>query len=535
MRKLMTTLLSGLMLITVLPAHATRFLGIHVIDKQYLMLHFRDGEVHYRDNGTGPSAYLGHSFAEGDDTLLVFGERLNGDVARQVALWQISSSDDKTFADAQPVNVWRKSKPMNTDHTLTSENDHWLFLQLPQAMRQGYTYTVSIPKGIGADQESASVCFDVWNAQSEAIHVNIIGYSPAEQDHAADLYQWMGDGGQRDYSSWEGNKVYLYNVNTKKKQNVGKVKFWKKASAADQEAGGKNLVGTDVWNIDFQGTTPGRYRLVVEDVGCSMDFDIAADVYYQPFRYSVRGYYYMRLGEPKDPEHVWPIPRQPQFIPETDPKGLTVYKTDFHPFCQEWRDLHTDVWDEPHFKPALESRFWQHRLPGNPVNVEVKGGHSDAFDWDRHLAHVSNIYDMLLPYILSGGRLSDDNLGIRETSSRSAMVKAIHRESPTPMQAGASCIRQAVPRWQHGPMPPTVPSLPRPSAYRATTHCASTIPTRPSRPSAMQRNRSGHSSTTCRTSAACRCVVATSASRQLPTSITSRATRPGRISLHRKA
>ena len=56
MRKLMTTLLSGLMLITVLPAHATRFLGIHVIDKQYLMLHFRDGEVHYRDNGTGPSA-----------------------------------------------------------------------------------------------------------------------------------------------------------------------------------------------------------------------------------------------------------------------------------------------------------------------------------------------------------------------------------------------------------------------------------------------------------------------------------------------
>ncbi len=417
MRKLMTTLLSGLMLITVLPANATRFLGIHVIDKQYLMLHFRDGEVHYRDNGTGPSAYLGHSFAEGDDTLLVFGERLNGDVARQVALWKISSNDDKTFADAQPVNVWRKSKPMNTDHTLTSENDHWLFLQLPQAMRQGYTYTVSIPKGIGADQESASVCFDVWNAQSEAIHVNIIGYSPAEQDHAADLYQWMGDGGQRDYSSWEGRKVYLYNVNTKKKQNVGKVKFWKKAAAADQEAGGKNLVGTDVWNIDFRGTAPGRYRLVVEDVGCSMDFDIAADVYYQPFRYSVRGYYYMRLGEPKDPEHVWPVPRQPQFIPETDPKGLTVYKTDFHPFCQEWRDLHTDVWDEPHFKPALESRFWQHRLPGNPVNIEVKGGHSDAFDWDRHLAHVSNIYDMLLPYILSGGRLSDDNLGIRESGN----------------------------------------------------------------------------------------------------------------------
>ena len=284
-------------------------------------------------------------------------------------------------------------------------------------MKQGCTYQVNIPQGIGADKDQLSVCFDVWNAQSEAIHVNIIGYSPAEPVHAADLYQWLGDGGQRDYRHWEGRKVYIYNVKTKKKQNVGTVKFWKSAADAAQEAGKKALIGTDVWNIDFKGTTPGRYRLVVEDVGCSMDFDIASDIYFQPFRYSVRGYYYMRLGEPKDPDHVWPVPRQPQFIPETDPKGLTVYKTDLTPWDKEWRDLHTDVWDEPHFKPVFASIFWQHRLPGNPVNTEVKGGHSDAFDWDRHLAHVSNIYDMLLPYILSGGRLSDDNLSIRESGN----------------------------------------------------------------------------------------------------------------------
>ena len=416
MKRLFKTALAGLLLLTATPGTATKVLGLKVIDSQYLMVHFRDGEVHYRDDGTGPSAYLGHSFAEGDDTLLVFGERLKAE-AQKAALWQISSPDDKSFATTQPLNVWRKSKPMNTDHTLTSELDHWLFLQLPQPMKQGCTYQVNIPQGIGADKDQLSVCFDVWNAQSEAIHVNIIGYSPAEAVHAADLYQWLGDGGQRDYRSWEGRKVYIYNVKTKKKQNVGTVKFWKSSADAAQEAGKKALIGTDVWNIDFKATTPGRYRLVVEDVGCSMDFDIASDVYFQPFRYSVRGYYYMRLGEPKDPEHVWPVPRQPQFIPETDPKGLTVYKTDLTPWDKEWRDLHTDVWDEPHFKPVFASIFWQHRLPGNPVNTEVKGGHSDAFDWDRHLAHVSNIYDMLLPYILSGGRLSEDNLGIRESGN----------------------------------------------------------------------------------------------------------------------
>ena len=407
----------GLLLLTATPTAATKVIGLKVIDKDYLMVHFRDGEVHYRDNGTGTSAYLGHSFAEGDDTLLVFGEHLKVSEAQKAGLWKISSIDDKSFTTAQPMNVWRKSKPMNTDNTLKSELDHWLFLQLPQSMKQGRTYTVTIPKGIGADKETVTVCFDIWNAQSEAVHVNILGYSPAEALHAADLYQWLGDGGQRDYKAWEGRKVWLYQVNTKKKQSVGTVKFWKQAAEADKEAGGKNLVGTDVWNIDFKGTTPGCYRLVVEDVGCSMDFEIGNEVYYEPFRYSVRGYYYMRLGEPIDPTHVWPVPRQPQFIPETDPKGFTVYKTDFHPWSPGWRELRTDVWDEPHFKPLKASIFWQHRLPGNPVNTEVKGGHSDAFDWDRHLAHVSNIYDMLLPYILTNGRLAEDALGIRESGN----------------------------------------------------------------------------------------------------------------------
>ena len=417
MKSIITSVLSAFLLAMPVSSMASKFIDIRVIDKDYLMLHFRDGEVHYRDSGTGESAYLGHSFVEGDDTLLVFGERLKASEAQRAGAWLVSSPDDKAFAKAQPLAVWRKSKPMNTDHTLTSELDHWLFLHLPRSMRQGCTYRVSIPSGMGSDKAEASIHFDVWNCMSEAVHVNIIGYSPNEAVHAADLYQWLGDGGQRDYRQMEGKTVWLYNVETQKKQKAGRVKFWQPASASSSEAGGKSLIGTDVWNIDFRAERPGRYRLVVEDVGCSMDFEVGREIYYEPYRYSVRGYYYMRLGEPIDTAHVKPVPRQPRFIPETDPKGFTVYKTDFHPWSPEWRALKTDVWDEPHFKPLRQSIFWQHRLPGNPVNTEVRGGHSDAFDWDRHLAHVSNIYDMLLPYILSGGTLSEDRMGIRESGN----------------------------------------------------------------------------------------------------------------------
>ena len=398
-------------------AYATKFIELRVVDKEYLMVHFRDGEVHYRDDATGPSAYLGHSFAEGDDTLLVFHPRLNVEAAGRAGEWVIRSADDKGFGTQHAVEAWRKSKPMNTDNMLTSELDHWIFLRLPQPMRQGCTYTVSFPAGVGADVTSANVCFDIWTSPSEAVHVNILGYSPAETVKEADLYLWLGEGGQRDYRSFEGKKVWLYNVDTKKSRKVGNVRFWKPASDAEQEANKKNMTGSDVWNIDFREARSGRYRLVVEDVGCSMDFDIGNEVYFQPYRYSVRGYYYMRLGEPIDPEHVNPVPRQPRFIPEVDPVGFTVYLTDLHPWHPDWVKMRGDTWDEPHFKPALESFFWQHRMPGNPVNTEVRGGHSDAFDWDRHLAHVSNIYDMLLPYLLTGGRLSEDNLGIRESGN----------------------------------------------------------------------------------------------------------------------
>ena len=395
---------------------ATKFLDLKVIDKDYLMVHFRDGEVRYRDNGTGKSAYLGHTFVEGDDTLVVFGKRLDTSIVAKADTWKIASSDDKTYGIQNAVSVWRKSKPMNTDNTLTSELDHWIFLKLPQSMKQGCTYTITIPNGIGADKEGAEVKFDIWSSQSESVHVNLLGYTPQEKIKAADLYYWLGDGGQRDYSSFEGKKVYLYNVNTGKKSKVGQVKFWKSASEYEKEANKKNMTGSDVWNIDFKATTPGRYRLVVEDVGCSMDFDINNNVYFQPFHYSVRGYYYMRLGEPID-SAITPVPRQPMFIPEVDPIGFTVYKTDLHPWHPDWRKLRGDVWAEPHFKPAMASEFWNHRLPGNPVNTEVRGGHSDAMDWDRHLAHVSNIYDMLLPYLLTHGRISEDNLSIRESGN----------------------------------------------------------------------------------------------------------------------
>ena len=243
-----------------------------------------NGDVHYRDNGTGPSAFLGHTFVDGDDTLVVFHPRLDPSATG----WTVTSEDILTSGTVA-VTPCRKSKPMHWDHTLTAELDHWLYLRLPKPMKEGCIYTVHIPKASGSDRASAKIQYYYWTRQSEAVHVNILGYSTREARKAADLYMWLGDGGARDYSAYEGKAVWLLNLDTWTCVKAGQVTFWKPASDSANEAGRKNLTGSDVWNIDFTGSEPGRYRLVVEDVGCSMDFDISDEVYFQPYRYSVGG------------------------------------------------------------------------------------------------------------------------------------------------------------------------------------------------------------------------------------------------------
>jgi len=396
---------------------ATKLTGVRAVDREYLMVTFSDGEAIFRDNAEGESALTGHDWAPGDDSLVVYGEGLNAEAAAGTGSWTLRSRGDKNYGKKgkHPLAVHRKSKVFHTTENWQYALDHSIFLKIPHPMQQGKEYTLEVAPVTNSDRESVTFTFDIFSNLSEAIHVNMIGYVPDGPVKSADLYLWMGDGGQRDYSDFEGNTVWLYDVNGDKKHEAGKVAFWKKNDTG-AEARKRNLTGSDVWNIDFSGfTEPGKYRLVVDGVGCSQEFVIGKDAFLEPYSFSVRGYYYMRIGEDQ-PEMV-PVPRLPTFVPGKDPEGFTIYITDLHPFHPDWRKHRGDTWDEPHFKPAAESMFWQHRLPGNPTNPRAVGGHSDALDWDRHLGHVSNIYDMLLPYILTGGVLDEDFLEIAESGN----------------------------------------------------------------------------------------------------------------------
>ncbi len=88
---------------------------------------------------------------------------------------------------------------------------------------------------------------------------------------------------------------------------------------------------------DFTGfNTPGTYRIAIEGVGCSENFEIKKYVYFEPFRVSTIGYFYMRIGEDSNYTGM-PVPRRPLFIPGVSPSSTKVYITN-RTGSEDWDD-----------------------------------------------------------------------------------------------------------------------------------------------------------------------------------------------------
>lgn len=390
-----------------LPARAAKLTEVRTMDDEIVMVHWLDSEVEWKDTGTGPTAFRGLDSA--GEIIHPFAPALDTAAAVRLENYTLASAADPQYATpAKPVAAYRKTKVSGTDRgwpNCRCAFEHTIFLKLPNKLHQGGHYTLTIAPAVQSDQASRAFTFDVFSSVSEAIHVNLIGYNPAHTAmKSADLYLWLGDGGGRDYASYAGQKLWLCQVGTESRQEVGTVALWKKSGS---DLAGRNLTRADVYTCDFSAFTgSGTYRLAVEGVGCSPDFLLSRGVYYEPFKTSLRGFFYMRIGEDKD---LKPVPRQPRFIPETDPPGFKVYLTTYGPFHPDWKRRGDDQWDNRDWSPYQE--------PGSPTNPRAWGGHSDACDWDRNPYHIAIIWDLLLPYLLSDGKLSDDHCQIRESGN----------------------------------------------------------------------------------------------------------------------
>ncbi len=397
---------------------ASQLTDVSILDQDYIRVYYRDGDVEFRDDGKGKNAFTNHGDTPDGNKAVWFGKPLNVQKAAAVSNWVISSEEDPAYGTdgKSPVSVHRKSKitamaqmgwdNKARDFRYDTPFEHVIFLRLPSPLQEGKTYRLKVQPELDSSAPVKKLTFNIFENVSEAIHINLVGFIPLSKK-PVDLYQWMGDGGFRNYKTFEGKKTFIYNIGTKEKILQGEVRFYKKNG---KDIFKHNLIQSDVWTADFLYPHPGTYRIAIEGVGCSRDFEIRDDIYRTPFDVSVKGFYYMRIGEEKR-DDIKPVPRQPRFIPDKDPANCKVYITTMHPYHPDWKTFSGgDKWDNP-------KAWFRYRKDGNPENPGAWGGHSDALDWDRHLGHVSIIYDMLFPYILTDGALSDDDAGIAESGN----------------------------------------------------------------------------------------------------------------------
>jgi endoglucanase len=389
-------------------SQAAKLVDVRIVDEQHIMIHLLDGEVQPKDDGKGPTAFMGHE-SGGDDKVINYAPPLNLALAQKPQSFSLTSTTDRNYqGKVSPLACFRRTKVNGVPHMWPEPPftlEHILFLKLPQPMKSGATYTLAIDPATGSDKLSSKFTFDTYKSETFAIKVNLSGASASlATPSSADLYMWLGDGGARDYAKFAGKPVFAVNQKDGKRRQVGVVAFHKPSGP---DYGGRNVTQSPVWTCDITSLKqPGTYRLAIPGVGASKTFEVRKNAFRDPFAMSVRGFYYMRIGEDMT---MSPPPRQPQFIPGKSPVGFKVYRTTYGPYHPDWKIGGGDKWDT--------TDWTKYREPGEPTNPNAWGGHSDALDWDRHMGHVSIIYDMLLPYILSGGRLNDDKTGIRESGN----------------------------------------------------------------------------------------------------------------------
>ncbi|MEO0963993.1 MAG: glycoside hydrolase family 9 protein [Planctomycetota bacterium] len=388
-------------------AWAAKLVDVRVVDEQHLAVTWLDSEVDYDDSGTGANAFRGH-MSRGDDRIVEYLPKLDTQAVMRPTSFSIVREGGRATS---PAAVWRRAKVIGTTHAWPEPPhalEHVVFLKLAEPMVEDATYTVRFNDRIGSDRSDAEVTFNPDSGVSEAIHVNLYGQTPGStSEHLADLYMWLGDGGARDYSAFEGNQVWLIDAESGERHPAGTVGSPRPRS--NRDLGRFDFTASDVWPIDF--TLPpnaeGPYRLVVEGVGSSPVFAVSHDSLRDPFALSVIGFYYMRIGEPKDARV--PAPRQPRLIPGEDPPGFQVIRTTLNPKHPDWESLRNDPWDHKDWSAYVE--------PGEPTNPNAYGGYADALDWDRRHRHIQIVWDLCLPFLLTDGQPADDDLGLPDSGN----------------------------------------------------------------------------------------------------------------------
>lgn len=318
--------------------------------------------------------------------------------------YRVTSGDDPDYGGegAVPLHVGRKSKGWFFNKDLhayrqgapTHLSRHWIYLRLPRPLRPDCRYTLATA-GLTERSEPFEFVFDADRLRSPTIHLNQLGFRPDGPKYAY-LSQSMGDfaapphaDGGLVLDDYVGGTFRVVRETDDATVFTGRLELQQPKSAADTRGDGygptRNLTRADVWQADFGAlSVPGRYRVVVERMGCSQPFDIGSDVFREAYVAAMRGLFFQRAGIDRDVRE-W---------------GGAVYPAGF-------------VTNAVYYVPAAGRKEGGEITDRSRPVTGVWGWYHDAGDWDGYARHTGVPATLLLAYELAPDKFGDGDIGNR--------------------------------------------------------------------------------------------------------------------------
>lgn len=336
----------------------------------------------------------------------VAGEPLDTGWASDPDHYTVTSPDDPAFKNGvRPLSVFRKSEPnemvtrLLIRPTSISTLRHHIFLRMPVGLTTGKHYRVHFDNHQGSFQDRVSFCLNDAELRSEAIHVNLYGYGTGDQK-VAFLSSWMGDGGQLELP--EGLRFRIVDPETGETVYEGAVRLKQPAGEAEYVIDGipYNHNRTHVYEMDFSPLREqGRYKLIVEGIGCSFDFLVDDEIWENTARLLMKGFLHQRAGIELGPPYTDYI--RPRNLHPAD--GHTIHKCDPEKYSAAPRG---------HFTAIQQSILEETSVP------EAWGGWMDAGDYDRRMKHFYTVRRMMYLHELNPQYFEQLDFNIPESSNQ---------------------------------------------------------------------------------------------------------------------
>ena len=213
--------------------------------------------------------------------------------------YTIKSEEDPNYLNGlKPLEVHRKSIPIDwalSGH-LVFPMRHRIYLKLPLKILSGKKYDILVEK-VNLKNRKITFKADLQRTLTESVHVNQIGYRPDDPDKRAFLSLWLGTGGA--YKFPDNLKFSIIDESNGSFVYSGKVKLLLDVDGKEEYGVSQqnNSNRTAVYGMDFSDfKTPGKYRIFVDEVGCSYPFEIDSKVWEKAFLIQMRGLYNNRSG-----------------------------------------------------------------------------------------------------------------------------------------------------------------------------------------------------------------------------------------------